>query len=340
MRAELERPASVHWVAHELTVADLTSPLAEVARSLAQWQRGDLDEAIAQTLDLSARNAHARAYVAWLWQVRTPDDVPVWLVQVTVTDAAKFAPRGPIVVLERCLRAAVAAGADPGHITLFDWEGFVALSLPGLDHELSEIALTEMHPAPATCDLGRAAVIADGPPLDLAALRNPTGDGLLALAKATRTHPLQFIPTLLEQGWTLEEPTFPDEVGDLLVHRGFSGPEIQESAPSLAIEDDPCPRRRYARRVLRRFLHKRKIGDQYHTAFDHLAHGVAPEDRADAYAIGEALLRAGLLGEKPSTGQRHVFLRREALPRIHSLIERAESDPTLDGEWTCPPPRR
>ena len=59
---------------------------------------------------------------------------------------------------------------------------------------------------------------------------------------------------------------------------------------------------------------------------DHLAHGVAPEDRADAYAIGEALLRAGLLGEKPSTGQRHVFLRREALPRIHSLIERAESE--------------
>lgn len=327
-------------MAHELTVADLTLPLADVARSLAQWQRGDLDEAIAQTLDLSARNAHARAYVAWLWQVDTTDRIPAWLLPVTVTDAARFAPRGPMVVLERCIRAAVVAGADPGRIALFDWEGFVALSAPGLDEDLSDIALAEAHTPPGSCALACADIVADGPPLDLAALRAPGDDGIFALAKTTRTHPLTFIPTLLEQGWTLEEAAFPDEVGDLLIHRGFNGPEIPASAPSLAIEDDPCPRRRYARRVLRRFLHKRKIGDQYHTAFDHLAHGVAPEDRADAYAIGEALLRAGLLGEKPSTGQRHVFLRREALPRIYSLIERGESDPALDGEWTCPAPGR
>lgn len=327
-------------MAQELTVADLTSPLADVARSLAQWQRGDLDEAIAETLDLSARNAHARAYVAWIWQVHTAENGHAWLLPVTVTDAARFAPRGPMIVLGRCMRAAVAAGAGPDKIGIFDWEGFVALSVPALDAELSDIALTEAHPTPGHCDLARADLVADGPPLEFAALRDPSGGGLLALAKTTRTHPLAFIPTLLEQGWTLEESAFPDEVGDLLVHSGFSGPEIPASAPSLAIEDDPCPRRRYARRVLRRFLHKRKIGDQYHTAFDHLAHGVAPEDRADAYAIGEALLRAGLLGEKPSTGQRHVFLRREALPRIHSLIERAESDPSLDGEWTCRPPGR
>ena len=109
--------------------------------------------------------------------------------------------------------------------------------------------------------------------------------------------------------------------------------------PSFAIEDDPCPRRRHARRVLRRLLHKRKIGSQYHTEFDHLARGAPQEDRADALHIGEALIRAGLLGEKPSVGQRHVFLRREALPAIHALIDRGEtSDRHLAAEWTAPAP--
>ena len=55
--------------------------------------------------------------------------------------------------------------------------------------------------------------------------------------------------------------------------------------------------------------------------------------------VGEALLRAGLLGEKPSVGQRHVYLRREALPEIHALIERGETaDPALRALWTAPAP--
>jgi hypothetical protein len=91
--------------------------------------------------------------------------------------------------------------------------------------------------------------------------------------------------------------------------------------------------------VLRRLLHKGKIGSQYHTEFDHLARGAPQEDRADALHIGEALIRAGLLGEKPSVGQRHVFLRRDALPAIHALIDRGEtSDRHLAAEWTAPTP--
>ena len=71
----------------------------------------------------------------------------------------------------------------------------------------------------------------------------------------------------------------------------------------------------------------------------HLARGAPPESRADALQIGEALVRAGLLGEKPSVGQRHVFLRRETLPAIHALIERGETaDPALRAEWTAAAP--
>jgi hypothetical protein len=82
-----------------------------------------------------------------------------------------------------------------------------------------------------------------------------------------------------------------------------------------------------------------KVGSQYHTEFDHLYRGAASENRRDALEIGEALVRAGLLGEKPNMGQRHVYLRREALPDIHALIDRGETrDRVLTDEWTAPAP--
>ena len=170
------------------------------------------------------------------------------------------------------------------------------------------------------------------------AVRGTPTSGLGRLGAQMRTHPLTFVHVLLEQGWTLDEATYPESVNDILRHQGFEGPERARDEPSLAIEDDPCSRRRFARRLVRRLLHKRKIGEQYHTAFDHIAHGVAPDERADAYAIGEALIRVGILGQKPSSGQRHVFLRREALPEIHALVERAESPESLRNEWSCDPP--
>ncbi|MFP5450581.1 MAG: hypothetical protein ACLGG9_02395 [Thermoleophilia bacterium] len=116
-------------------------------------------------------------------------------------------------------------------------------------------------------------------------------------------------------------------------------PVVADEGPSLAIADDPCPRRRHARKVLRRLLRVGKVGPGYHTEFDHLYRGAAPNERQQALEVGEALLRAGLLGEKPSVGQRHVYLRREALPEIHALIERGESESTVLAEfWTAPAP--
>ena len=61
------------------------------------------------------------------------------------------------------------------------------------------------------------------------------------------------------------------------------------------------------RRILQRLDGMGKWGG-YHTAFDHLARGFAGHDRALAYEVGEALLEAGLLEQKPSVGQRHVYL--------------------------------
>jgi hypothetical protein len=87
--------------------------------------------------------------------------------------------------------------------------------------------------------------------------------------------------------------------------------------------DDPDPSRRVARRILQRLDGMGKWGG-YHTAFTHLARGFAGNDRALAEEVGEALLLSGLLAEKPSVGQRHVFLNPRRAADIRGLIERGD----------------
>jgi hypothetical protein len=93
------------------------------------------------------------------------------------------------------------------------------------------------------------------------------------------------------------------------------------AAAAARPHDDPQPARRIARRILQRLNGMGKWGG-YHTDFGHLARGFAGNDRALADEVGEALLEAGLLSEKPSVGQRHVFLNPRRAADIHGLIER------------------
>ena len=87
--------------------------------------------------------------------------------------------------------------------------------------------------------------------------------------------------------------------------------------------DDPDPARRVARRILQRLDGMGKWGG-YHTEFVHLARGFAGNERKLAEAVGEALLEAGLLAEKPSVGQRHVFLNPRRAGDVRQLIETGE----------------
>ncbi len=84
--------------------------------------------------------------------------------------------------------------------------------------------------------------------------------------------------------------------------------------------DDPDPARRVARRILQRLHGMGKWGG-YHTEFSHLARGFQGNDRALAETVGEALLDEGLLSEKRSVGQRHVFLNPRRAGEIHTLID-------------------
>jgi hypothetical protein len=95
--------------------------------------------------------------------------------------------------------------------------------------------------------------------------------------------------------------------------------------------DDPVPARRVARRILQRLDGMGKWGG-YHTEFSHLARGFAGNDRALAEDVGERLLVAGLLAEKPSVGQRHVYLNPRRAADIHRLIEQGQAP----GDLTLP----
>lgn len=87
--------------------------------------------------------------------------------------------------------------------------------------------------------------------------------------------------------------------------------------------EDPDPARRIARRILQRLAGMGKWGG-YHTEFAHLSRGFAGNDRELAERVGEALLAGGLLQEKPSVGQRHVYLNPKRAADVYALVERGE----------------
>jgi hypothetical protein len=125
-------------------------------------------------------------------------------------------------------------------------------------------------------------------------------------------HPLRVAETIARLGGS---PTDPDSVDEEAV-LAVLGPGTRAVRP----HEDPDPARRVARRILQRLDGMGKWGG-YHTDFAHLARGFAGNDRALAQEVGEALLAAGLLAEKPSVGQRHVFLNPRRAAEIRRLID-------------------
>jgi hypothetical protein len=80
---------------------------------------------------------------------------------------------------------------------------------------------------------------------------------------------------------------------------------------------------RVARRILQRLAGMGKWGG-YHTEFEHLPRGFARHERALVIEIADRLIDSGLLVEKPSVGQRHVFLNPRRAAEIYALIDRGE----------------
>jgi hypothetical protein len=181
------------------------------------------------------------------------------------------------------------------------------------DAELVPLAF-ESHVEPIDRLRARARILPAAVLAEATDLRAPIGPA----------HPLVVASRVAALGGHPADPASMEEHEDavLAALEATDGPAIARP------HDDPEPARRVARRILQRLDGMGKWGG-YHTEFKHLPRGFAGNDRALAEAVGEALLSSGLLAEKPSVGQRHVFLNPRRAADIRALIERGETPKDL-----------
>jgi hypothetical protein len=202
-----------------------------------------------------------------------------------------------------------AGPADLG-VRAGDLGGFLLISLPGIvaPDELDELAPLAFDDHAARLDrLRTRAVAAPARLLEGPELRQPIG----------AHHPLRIAEAVARLGGRPEDPRSVEE------HEEAVLAVLQADARTVRPHEDPDPARRIARRILQRLDGMGKWGG-YHTDFAHLARGFAGNERALAQAVGESLLEAGLLAEKPSVGQRHVFLNPRRAAEIRRLIDEGE----------------
>jgi hypothetical protein len=137
-----------------------------------------------------------------------------------------------------------------------------------------------------------------------------------------RNHPLRIAEAVARLGGRPEDPTAVEALEDGVLA------VLASNGEAVRPHEDPVPARRVARRILQRLDGMGKWGG-YHTDIAHLPRGFAGNDRALAVEMGEALLAAGLLAEKPSVGQRHVFLNPRRAADIHGFIEAGTVPPGM-----------
>jgi hypothetical protein len=199
-------------------------------------------------------------------------------------------------------------------LTLGEHDGFLALSYPAADPRwAADYAREALDDAAGAIDRLRAtAYLLPRHALDVQDLRPPIG----------ATHPLRVAEAVTRLGRSpLDEDALEELEPELL--------RVLEPSGGVArAHDDPDPRRRVMRRILQRLDGMGKWGG-YHTAFDHLARGFGGNERALAYEVGGQLLAAGLLEQKPSVGQRHVYLNPRRAGEIRQLIDDGVLPPGL-----------
>jgi hypothetical protein len=204
---------------------------------------------------------------------------------------------------------AVTAGAIDGSFLA------VALPAPGL----AAAALDELVPLAYeehAGDIDRLRTVALAVPGALVAdagLRAPIDPG----------HPLRIAEAVARLGGRPADEESVEQHEEAVLALLGSGP-----GGPVSPHDDPDPALRAARRILQRLNGMGKWGG-YHTDFAHLARGFAGNERRLAQAVGEALLAGGLLAEKPSVGQRHVFLNPRRAADIHRMIDSGAVPPGL-----------
>lgn len=231
-------------------------------------------------------------------------------------DTESVTPRGGAVAAITVAKLAEAADAGPPAsarelgLLVGDFDGSLAFTYPAGDPDVAADLVREALDLEfSRVDRLRARThVVPGHVLDgIQDLRPPIG----------ATHPLRVAETVGRLGGSPLDEESMEQLEDAVLA------VLEPSGRPTRAHDDPLPVRRVARRILQRLDGMGKWGG-YHTEFDHLARGFAGHDRALAYEVGEALLAAGLLGQKQSVGQRHVFLDPRRSGDIRRLIDDGE----------------
>jgi hypothetical protein len=225
-----------------------------------------------------------------------------WLLVAAVVGAlVDLAEPGPPAVPEDL---AVGTGEGAGGLMLL---GYPAPALePAVLEELGPLAF-EDHAGGIDRLRAQALVLPAFVLGDAPGLREPLG----------AAHPLRIAEAVARLGGRPADPVSVEDHDEAVL--ALLGARGAAARP----HEDPDPARRVARRILQRLDGMGKWGG-YHTDFAHLARGFAGNDRQLASDVGEALISAGLLAEKPSVGQRHVFLNPRRAGDIRRLIETGE----------------
>jgi hypothetical protein len=205
--------------------------------------------------------------------------------------------------------ALVTAGA--GDLLAGDLDGHLVLAGGFGDVELAVLAFEENA---ERIDRLRTRALALPPgTLDLVKdLRAPVG----------AAHPLRIAQALATLDANPADPAQVAEQEDAVLAA------LAPSTGATRPHDDPDPARRVARRILQRLAGMGKWGG-YHTDFSHLARGFHGNDKQLAEQVGERLIEAGLLQQKPSVGQRHVYLNPRRAADVYALIDEGKLPPGL-----------
>lgn len=109
-------------------------------------------------------------------------------------------------------------------------------------------------------------------------------------------------------------------------HEADEAPFPEPSLPPLS--EDPNPRRRVMRQMLRKLFKKGKIGAS-HTHEDNVYRGVPDHEKGTAKAIIDLLYREGVLMPKPTTTDPHVSLRPERTAEVRSIVAGTIENPRI-----------
>jgi hypothetical protein len=203
---------------------------------------------------------------------------------------------------------ALAVGAAGAHLAL-------RLPAPDTDAELAALAYNDEHAA--RIDRLRSTALA----FPQAVLADATG----FKAPIGPDHPLRTAETIARLGGRPADAASVAELEEDAL--ALLEPEAAAARP----HEDADPARRIARRIVQRLAGMGKWGG-YHTDFAHLARGFAGNDKELALEVGERLIDAGILLEKPSVGQRHVFLNPRRARDVYEMVDRG----TLPEELRLP----